>query len=314
MSTAPTGVKFRTSINGLPLVKLSRVKRFIPHAHQVGFSLNTKRLLSGLSDTSELSRPHPALLNAICLWSVALSRTSGNGVQTDIQTQEHHFLDGVVANSYDLFDSTDPFKRVQAIQTEILLAQYFFCCGHPLPGWRHANGAVSFAVMSKLHRIRSSESPSPNISLSAISGPLSTGSPFDLAEPRDMIEEGERINVFWSVFNVDRCWMVATRMPTGLESVDLANQTDTPWPLEAEDYEKVSPVSVGYSNVLRVESRCVRLLLDLIGLCDASWKDKGHNHQTMNPQFPHFVRRHRPYFTNQLDFQLCGKRVSNIRL
>ena len=123
MSTAPTGVKFRTSINGLPLVKLSRVKRFIPHAHQVGFALNTKRLLSGLSDTSELSRPHPALVNAICLWSVALSRTSGNGVQTDIQTQEHHFLDGVVANSYDLFDSTDPFKRVQAIQTEILLAQ-----------------------------------------------------------------------------------------------------------------------------------------------------------------------------------------------
>ena len=223
-----------------------RVKLFVPHAFQLGFSLNVNRFLATLNKPpTHPSRPHPALLNAICLWATYLSRDSSSNTSASAnpQAQEQHLLDRTVVHLTSSLGSPDPVKRIQALQTELLLAQYYFCNGRFLEGRYHANSAVSLAVSCGLHRIRSSEpSPSPTSSPSALmGGVIGTGGLFDLAQPRDMVEEGERINTFWSVFNVDRCWAVATGTPTMLyDDAGLGTQIDTPWPLAIEDYERVS--------------------------------------------------------------------------
>jgi hypothetical protein len=75
-----------------------------------------------------------------------------------------------------------------------------------------------------------------------MSGMIGAESLFELAPPRDTIEEGERISIFWSVFNMDRCWSVATGTPTMLYDDENPNtRIDTPWPKLIEDYERVSP-------------------------------------------------------------------------
>jgi hypothetical protein len=63
---------------------------------------------------------------------------------------------------------------------------------------------------------------------------------FTLQEPRDQIEEGERINAFWAVFLMDRCLAVAFGPPLVISDMDAPGmQIDTPWPLEMETYERV---------------------------------------------------------------------------
>jgi hypothetical protein len=61
-----------------------------------------------------------------------------------------------------------------------------------------------------------------------------------LQEPRDQIEEGERINAFWAVFVLDRCLAVMFGPPLVISDVDAPGMhIDTPWPLEMETYERV---------------------------------------------------------------------------
>ena len=63
-----------------------------------------------------------------------------------------------------------------------------------------------------------------------------------LGPPRDSVEEGERIGAFWMVFSVQRCLTVALGTSSAsfgaLEDPDI--QIDTPWPLEIEEYDRVS--------------------------------------------------------------------------
>jgi hypothetical protein len=77
-----------------------------------------------------------------------------------------------------------------------------------------------------------------------------------LQGPRDQIEEGERINAFWAVFFMDRCWAVAFGPPLVISDMDAPGmQIDTPWPLEMETYERVraldTSVHFGLVNIFR---------------------------------------------------------------
>ena len=58
--------------------------------------------------------------------------------------------------------------------------------------------------------------------------------------PRDATEEGERINAFWTVFVLDRCWSVWMQSPSVLiDETSASTQVDTPWPLDLIGYEQV---------------------------------------------------------------------------
>ncbi|KAI9437432.1 hypothetical protein H4582DRAFT_2057807 [Lactarius indigo] len=98
--------------------------------------------------------------------------------------------------------ATPSHRTLQVIQTKLLLADYFFRVGHFLAGRHEAYSAMSLATACGLHKIRTAQ-PTPAFTSFIDQIDLS------LQEPRDQIEEGERINAFWAVFFVDRCSAVA---------------------------------------------------------------------------------------------------------
>lgn len=171
-------------------------------------------------------------------------------------------LSRAIAGFTDALGSAEPQKHIQALQAEVLLALYFFCVGRFLEGKYHANAAVSLALSCGLDRIRSGEisdnaqAPVMSSSTPLGSGILGTSSAFNLAPSRDTVEEGERINTFWAVFNLDRCWSVATGSQTMLYD-DTNLGIDTPWPLDMERYEQVLKAFI-YSFLMRSNSVCYR--------------------------------------------------------
>jgi hypothetical protein len=122
---------------------------------------------------------------------------------------------------------------LQIIQAKLLLVDYFFRIGHFLAGRHEAYSASSLAVACGLHKIRTAQ-PMPAFTSFVDQIDLT------LQEPRDQIEEGERINAFWAVFLMDRCLAVAFGPPLVISDMDAPGmQIDTPWPLEMETYERV---------------------------------------------------------------------------
>lgn len=124
-------------------------------------------------------------------------------------------------------------RRIDAIRTSTLLAQYFFIINRPIEGRYHASSAATLALGAGLHRI--TPRPGPNVSLR----PADSTS-LELAPAASLADLGERIRVFWQVFFLDRCWSVALGAPSVLVD-DAARGTtiDTPWPLESDMYEQV---------------------------------------------------------------------------
>lgn len=132
------------------------------------------------------------------------------------------------------------------MQAEVLLSQYFFCLGRFLEGRYHANAAVSLVISCGLHKIRPEASePHPVASQMGAAVNLGfssnvSGGLFELSIPIDSVDLGERINIFWSVYNIDKCWSVAVNSPSILvDDAALGTQIDTPWPLDVESYERV---------------------------------------------------------------------------
>lgn len=126
------------------------------------------------------------------------------------------------------------------MQAEVLVAQYFFTHGRILEGRYHANAAVSLAVSYGFHRISLlSYTTSSPPSQSAV--PSSLGLLAQVFPPaRSCIELGERINVFWSVYNIDRCWSVVGNPCIMSDDPAHGTQIDTPWPLDMQEYEMVN--------------------------------------------------------------------------
>ena len=206
------------------------------------------------------------MLNAVLLWAVHLT-PSGNR-----DTQIQALISRATASLTDAFGSVVSQKRVQALQAEVLLAQYFFCTGRFLEGKYHTGAAVSLALSCGMNRIRSSGltnvPPGSITSPSALlgSGSTDTVNAFNMTPAHDIVEEGERINTFWAVFNIDRCWSVATGSPTVLyDDATLGTQIDTPWPLPMEVYEQVTEHPT--------TSRCIT----------QTWSDEQQNNGNIQP-------------------------------
>ncbi|KAI5116880.1 hypothetical protein M0805_009862 [Coniferiporia weirii] len=228
------------------------VNTFLPHATSLGFALSITRFRRALRlPTLHPSRPHPALLHTIFLWALRLSRTPELMQHESLYLQRAILaLQDALGGSPDLDAPSLAQRRVHAMQAEVLLARYFFSLGRLLEGRYHANAAVSLAVSCGLHRttldsVRAiSSSPLPS---SRIATQLSVGSAslFELAPARDTLELGERIRVFWEVYNADRCWSAALGVPCVLaDEAVLGTQIDTPWPQDIEKYEQTTNPSI----------------------------------------------------------------------
>ena len=111
--------------------------------------------------------------------------------------------------------SQRPEIALYVIQAEILLAYYFFDCNRPLEGQHHSTGAMSLAITCGLHKFEPGRHAADSL----------------LPPPANGAEEAERINAWWQVFILEKCWTTVLDTPSVMSecrSSDCA--IDTPWP------------------------------------------------------------------------------------
>ena len=162
--------------------------------------------------------PLPAgLVYAVFLIDILFSRDPTH------EAVEQQLLSLVLQN---LTTDFEPAHILYSLQTEVLISYYLFHKDRRIEGGYHAAAAVSITVACSLHKIRSPRN-SPTAAII-------------LPQPVDVIEEGERINAFWTVFVLDRCWTVWMQSPSVLiDETSASTQVDTPWPLDMAGYEQV---------------------------------------------------------------------------
>lgn len=187
---------------------------FLPYVSVTGFFLNVPRFVNSFYETTANSRPSPALLNMIYLWGLKLASVDS------FATYEPVFLSRAIQSVAGALGTTHPHKAKYALQAELLLSNYLFWTGRFLEGRYHCGAAVSIAISIGSHRTRSSQ----------LSNPSAT---------TDQVEEGERINAFWSVYLNDACWGVAMNVPSDMPDQKAQNaRIDAPWPLDMPQYER----------------------------------------------------------------------------
>ncbi|EIM80995.1 uncharacterized protein STEHIDRAFT_134710 [Stereum hirsutum FP-91666 SS1] len=195
---------------------------------QLGWFLHTDRFHSAAAlPANHQGRPIPLLISTVCLWVVALSTTES----TDSASNQERAL---VARTRSLLGADlskiTPQQIIQFIQAKVLFATYLFHMGELREGRHHCSSAATMVVACGLHKIRSNH-------------PLRLDDPLDttvitLPEPIDSVEEGERLDAFWTVFTMDRAWAVVLHSPTIISDDDhVGAQVDSPWPLDMESYE-----------------------------------------------------------------------------
>lgn len=130
-----------------------------------------------------------------------------------------------------LTSDMSPGRIIYLLQAELLIAYYLCQQNRRLESGYHISAAVSIVVACNLHKIRTARN-------------LGSSSPgINLPPPHDDIEEGERISAFWYTFIFDRWSAASLDTPSVLMDDSNANtQIDTPWPLEAHEYEQVRRV------------------------------------------------------------------------
>ena len=119
-----------------------------------------------------------------------------------------------------------PTRGIQIVQTEVLLATYFFAVGRNLEASYHVNAATRLAMSFGMHKT------TPKV----ISG--ATG-----VRVSDGLEDTQRVNVFWKVFCLDQLWAITNVQPAIMRVADEpATDVETPWPMANEDFDQVGCV------------------------------------------------------------------------
>ncbi|KAF7344995.1 Zn(2)-C6 fungal-type domain-containing protein [Mycena venus] len=209
------------------------IDNFLPYSSEFGFFLDYSRFRQAALLPLQMghhSRPSAALLSAIYLWGLRLSG------QPSLTAQEPAFLARALNLTSKGLSDTHPQRVMHTLQAEVLLSYFFFASGRALEGKYHTSGAISLSLSSSLHLIRSQNRSSPGI----------------LHPPADTIEEGERIQAWWTVMILDSCWAVGLCETPGFAHRDSVAMVDTPWPLESDDYAKGYPsANTRYSQTIQ---------------------------------------------------------------
>ncbi|KAH8093821.1 hypothetical protein BXZ70DRAFT_385305 [Cristinia sonorae] len=219
--TVPSGVP-RGDPSGRWQVPEVLLDSFVNHAYAFGFFLNMPRFLARISRAPQDQSVPPVIQYAVYLIGLLTSQDP-----LYVNT-EPRILSLSMAALAAAVSNIQPEDLLYILQTEILLSNYFFHKDRRLEGAYHVTAAVSFVLGSNLHQITDWKG----------TGAVSTAA-FQLPMPADAIEQGERINAFWTVFCLDRCWSVALGSHSALARRNLLSaQILTPLPFDMIDYEQ----------------------------------------------------------------------------
>ena len=180
-------------------------------------------------------------MNAICLWAIRIVTFQHS------EELEAQFLQQTLSSLYD--SDIPPFEAgkggessrsggrraweaaLHKTQAHVLISQFFFSIGHLQDGQRHLIAASDFSNRLGLHQL------SPSSPIAIASGlPSALYENRGVSPPRDDVEMHERINLFWAVYDLDRCWSWVS----GASSILVAD-IHTPWP---KDLDSDNPVSI----------------------------------------------------------------------
>lgn len=148
--------------------------------------------------------------------------------------------------------ATDPLGAhpdvvLHSLQAEVLLSYYLLRIGRFIEAKCHTATAVSLALGAGFHKIRCA-----NIYAPSTIG-LSSDTPISLHPPRDSMEEGERINGFWTVLMLHKYISIALEPPMSVCGTLEApgTQIDTPWPLDIPSYSEGLPPDLRGNSTVR---------------------------------------------------------------
>lgn len=158
------------------------------------------------------------LLNVAYLWGAHFSASK------DCAKYTPAILALSIRTAPESLASVHPHKVLHWIQTEVLLASYFFAEARILEAKYHTNAALSLALSSGLNKIRTS---------------APRGEADVLPPPADAKEEGERINGLWTVLTLNIALAAADSSPSSISYDASGTRIDAPWPLELENYNEV---------------------------------------------------------------------------
>ncbi|OBZ74040.1 hypothetical protein A0H81_06167 [Grifola frondosa] len=215
------------------------VRGFLRYASEFGFFLHIPRFVAKVSSPPASDHP-PAfllLLNVIYLMGAKLSDNA------QLQARQQGYLTEALQQLPSAMLDLNSVAALYVIQAEVLLANYFFDSNRQLEGAYHANAAVSIVMACQLHLMRSSRR--------RVVGEAAT---YRIPTPVDAIDEGERINAFWTVFVLDRSWAVALgSAPAFTDDEASGTQIDTPWPLAITSYQN-HPIPSGFRGMRTVKT------------------------------------------------------------
>jgi hypothetical protein len=199
------------------------------HRRQCWFEADPSRFMPDhiLSGRPE---PHPALMNVIYLLGSYFAHSEAGS------KLEEHFVARTLEEITKALDGSD--RLVDVVQASCLLAIYFYATCRTLEGYTHSFSAAKLATGLGLHQITPTN-------LKFDSGVQLTNSPLPLPPPEDQAEMSDRINAFWQVFMVDRCWSVANGLPLAMPDADYSKaQLRTPFPKPSGEPYLVSSVAI----------------------------------------------------------------------
>jgi hypothetical protein len=168
--------------------------------------------------------------------------------QSEFASHEPTFLAQALQSMANALSVDHPNKVMHALQAEILLAVYFFHSGRILEGKLHLSSAVTLAFRCRLNLIRSNG----DVAHSCPSSPSGDTEFVELPPPADAVEEGDRVNAFWTVFAVNNYWTGAFGFLSNISYSDVSQRIDTPWPLDDEEYKMVSVLKKRARSVANV--------------------------------------------------------------
>ncbi|TDL21883.1 hypothetical protein BD410DRAFT_282953 [Rickenella mellea] len=226
-----------------PEVSRMLVTLFVERGELTGFALDKSRFYEQFNlPASNPNSPHPALLSSIYVWAFRLLNSNAfSGILPLYVNEAKRALASTI-------NHRSSHARIQAIQSQVLLAAFFYSNGRVVEGHYHATGAVTMSFSAGLHRELASSAGSPSSSPN-----LAPGTMLSIPPPRDAIEAAERTRLFWAVYTLDACWSVAAGSSSNIREGGNPNTTiKTPWPLSNEEFRSRSlSQSVASGNIIQ---------------------------------------------------------------
>ncbi|THU87379.1 hypothetical protein K435DRAFT_681754, partial [Dendrothele bispora CBS 962.96] len=201
---------------------------FIPYANELGFFLDLTEICNTimttpLQGTSDAGVPlvTPALIDVIFLLGSHLSTSPQVTVLESeflsiAQGSVSHILSSPAIPGTSLTPNHPHWKVLGAIQSHVLLAQYFFHTGRKLEGKYSVTIAIALVLGTRMHRIRNNY-----ISAGFLSGSEAM---------QEEKEETQRINAFWTVLALNSRWAAVEGYGSSFPYWKPAMRIDTPWP------------------------------------------------------------------------------------